>query len=300
MLFEDASVREAVNKAMNGEKPLTYSGVQSLIRSVFDHGLVTVQEREDLRMAAAAFTMDDRASRALTNFLDHVDRRSKAADEIAARTGNKQYGMPMSIPDPGPFSKKDTDLGKFSHGNFDVRYDPTEGELIVTLKVKWEFDDEITAAERTALKQRFAQAIQAWDKAKVTFETTGFVLNPVIRLRFRHQEVNSGEHYLIDVDNDEMRPYVAGDINIDKNISTNVLVHELGHAFGNYDEYKGSGVLAWIERRMWWHDNDHLEDEDAVMNGHGTEFRLRYFDHFERYLNENFARIGVTYKAKLS
>jgi hypothetical protein len=300
MLFEDASVRDAVQGAMKGAEPLTYRDVQNIIRAAFDHGLITVQEREDLRMVDIAFKMDDRAGRALKNFLDHVDKRSKPADEVAARTGNKQMGMPIAIPDPGPFSKKDTDLGKFSHGDFDIAYDPAEGELTVTLKVKWEFEDGISEPDQAWLKQRFQAAVAAWDKAKVTFETTGFVLNPVIRLRFRRQEVTSGEHYVMDVAKEEMRPFVAGDINIWKGISTQTLVHELGHAFGNYDEYRGSGALAWIERRMWWHDNDHLEDEDAVMNGHGTQFRVRYFDHFLRYLNENFARIGVTYEAKLN
>ena len=59
------------------------------------------------------------------------------------------------------------------------------------------------------------------------------------------------------------------------------LIHELGHVYGNYDEYRGSGFMGWVERRMYWHDNDHLSDTSALMND-GSDFRARYFDHIQQ------------------
>ena len=43
------------------------------------------------------------------------------------------------VKDTGPFSARNTDLGKFSHGNFDVDYDPNQATLMVTLKVTYRF-----------------------------------------------------------------------------------------------------------------------------------------------------------------
>ena len=54
-------------------------------------------------------------------------------------------------------------------------------------------------------------------------------------------------------------------------------------------------MKAWFERRMWWHDNDYLSDTDALMNS-GTEFRVRYFDHFAKFVNNHFRNFGVTYR----
>jgi hypothetical protein len=291
-------VWQAVQAAMKGDKPLAYSDVQKIIRAAFDYGIVTVQEREDLRMASDMFEMDTRASRALKNFIGHVDRLSKPADALAARTGDKQQGMRLAIPDPGPFTRVRTNLGKFSHGMFDVAYDPDEGELNVTLKVKYAFQEGITPADQTYFKSRFKEAVRNWDKAKVTFETSGFTLNPVILLRFLYREVSSGQHFVVDVQKNERRSFVAVDINVWKGISFRTMTHELGHVFGNYDEYGGSGLMGWIERRMYWHDNGHLDDPDGVMSS-GDKFRARYFDHFLRYVNENFARFGVKYETKL-
>jgi hypothetical protein len=84
-------------------------------------------------------------------------------------------------------------------------------------------------------------------------------------------------------------------ISIDFRRDVPTLTHELGHVFGNYDEYGGEGFLGWLERRMWWHDNDHLEDTNAVMNSGQREFRTRYFDHFQEYVNDHFEDLGIRY-----
>ena len=65
-----------------------------------------------------------------------------------------------------------------------------------------------------------------------------FVLNPVIRIRFILREVAKGEHKTVDVENSPRREWIGMDINIHKATSTLTLTHELGHVFGNYDEYR--------------------------------------------------------------
>lgn len=197
--------------------------------------------------------------------------------------------------DPGSFHKLDTDLGKFSHGNFDVRYDPAAAALITTLRVEYKFESGITPAEQQSLKKRLAGAVKQWSNAPFYLKTKDPARNPIIRLRF---ELTTGAkpHKTVDVEKDSRREWVGDDLNVHKGTSLSTLIHELGHVFGNYDEYKGSGVQGWLERRMWWHDNDHLGDSNALMHG-GSEFRARYFDHFATFVNRHFKAFGVTYHA---
>jgi hypothetical protein len=298
MALVDMSVINAVAKASSGGGALSYLGVQDIIRSVFDNGHITVLERNDLREVLATMPMDGRATRALTNFLTHVDKLLVPAEKIAEATGNKNQGVKVTVPDPGPFSKTNTDLGKFSHGNFDVLYIPGEGELWVILKVKYEFESGVTAAEQGVVKSRLASAVQAWDNAQATLESSMFVLNPVIRIRFILREVPSGEHKVVDVENSPRREWVGSDLNIHKGTTVATMTHELGHVFGNYDEYKGSGFMSWVERRMYWHDNDHLSDTGGLMNS-GSDFRPRYFSHFQDFVNRNFAKVGAWYGVRV-
>lgn len=298
MASVDLSVNRAVAAAQRSGGQLSYSAVQDIIRSVFDYGQITVQEREDLREVLNTMPMDGRARRALTNFLDHVDQRSAAADAIARSTGNKNQGVKITIPDPGPFSEYDTDLGKFSHGNFDALYIPGDGELWIVLKVKYQFEDGISPGDKSAVKWKMQRAVQAWDNAQATLETTMFVLNPVIRIRFILREVSGGEHKLVDVENNPRREWVGMDINIHKGTTVHTLTHELGHVFGNYDEYRGSGFMGWVERRMYWHDNDHLSDSTGLMAG-GTDFRPRYFSHIQGFVNRHFAKVKAWYGVRV-
>jgi hypothetical protein len=299
MAIVDSSVSRAVATATRAGGTLTYSGVQDIIRSVFDYGQITVQERDDLREVLTKMPMDGRARRALTNFLTHVDKRLTLADALARRTGDKNQGVRVSVPDPGPFSETNTHLGKFLHGKFDALYIPGEGELWVVLKVKYDFDKGVTPGEQTAVRGRMYLAVKAWDNAQATLETTMFVLNPVIRVRFILREVSGGQHKTVAVKNGERREWVGlWDIHIHKGTTTHTLTHELGHVFGNYDEYRGSGFMAWVERRMYWHDNNHLSDTSALMNS-GSDFRPRYFDHFQRFVNRRFARVGAWYGVRV-
>jgi hypothetical protein len=189
-----------------------------------------------------------------------------------------------------------TDLQKFSHGNFDVAYDPRQAILQVTLKVTYRFEEGITPDRQAGLKARLDRAVQAWDNAGAYLLSMDEVLNPVIRIRFQLQEVASGAHFPIDVEKASRREWTGYDLNVGEDTSEAIFIHELGHVFGNYDEYRGRGFMGWVERRMYWHDNSFLNDTDALMNV-GSQFRARYFDHFARYVNQHFARVGATYEA---
>ncbi len=298
MAFVDQSVREAITAAQRGGPTLSYSGIQNIIRSTFDQEGISVQEREDLREVLRTQEMDVRARRALWKFLDHVDALSGRADALAKASGNKNHGMRLEVPDPGTFSRRNTSLGKFSHGNFDVEYDPDEGELNVILKVKYGFDRALTPGEQSEVKRRLQQAVAAWDNVQATLETSSFVLNPVIRIRFILREVSKDEHKPVDVTTDGRREWIGMDINIHKLTTAKTLTHELGHVFGNYDEYRGGGFMGWLEARMYWHDNRFLSDTNALMQS-GSEFRPRYFSHFERFVNDNFHKVGASYLVTL-
>jgi hypothetical protein len=197
--------------------------------------------------------------------------------------------------DPGPFKESNTDLGKFSHGNFDVRYDPSSAALITTFRVNYKFESGITLAEQRIVKQRLNKAVQHWSKAPFYLKTDDPARNTIIALRFK-LATGPNPHKTVDVEKEPKREWVGSDLNVHKGTSLNTYIHELGHVFGNYDEYDGKGVMAWIERRMWWHDNDHLGDTRALMHS-GNEFRARYFDHFTNFVNKRFKKHSVTYRA---
>jgi len=200
--------------------------------------------------------------------------------------------------DRGAFHKYNTDLGKFSHGNFDVAYDSRLGILQVTLRVTYRFQSGITLAKQNEFKNNLKGAAAAWDNAGVYLRSADPVLNSVIRIHFKLQEVASGAHFTIDVEKAYRREWVGYDLNVWEDTPKQILIHELGHVFGDYDEYRESGFQAWVERRMYWHDNAYLGDTNALMNK-GMEFRGRYFDHFARYVNQQFHRVGVKYEVYL-
>jgi len=290
---KDASVQRALSHALRGDQRLSYADVQDIVRSTLDSGRISSQEQRDLRMILSqSKTLDPHSRGALTQFLASIDPRTG----VVQRSG--KAAIPQLAQDPGPFRRTHTDLGKFSHGCFDIAYVPSAAELRVSLQLAYKFEDTISAANQRSLKQRIQDAVTNWDRAGVYFETGETVLNPVIKLRFGVREAARGEHFVVDVDSDQRRAWVGIQLNIDQQTSVDTLTHELGHVFGNYDEYRGRGVQGWLERRMYWHDNDHGGDIYALMN-QGWEFRLRYFDHFERYLNNHFEALGVTYKTVL-
>ena len=197
--------------------------------------------------------------------------------------------------DPGPFGKKDTDLGKLSQGNFDVAYKPHSAELQITFRAKYEFEHGIPVNQIVEFKRNMLTAVNIWDNSGIYLQTAAVeAMNRIIQIRFELVEADP-YNKLIDVFNDpDYRTKVMCDLNISitKRDQISLMAHELGHVFGNYDEYDG----GWLENLMWWHDNDHLDDKNAMMNSGYTEFRTRYFDHFQEYVNENFEDLGIRYE----
>lgn len=199
--------------------------------------------------------------------------------------------------DPGPFAEHNTDLGKFSHGNFDVAYRPSDAELVITFKAKFEFESGIPIYQQQEMRNGFQAGIAMWNNSGIYMQTANAeALNEIIRFHFELVETNSGYHKIIDVARNNIRPWVFMDLNIsiDWRYDIKTLAHEMGHVFGNYDEYGGTGFLGWLERRMWWHDNRFLHQTDALMNS-GTTFYPRYFDHFQRFVNKHFEDLGIQY-----
>ncbi len=205
--------------------------------------------------------------------------------------------LPLGRKDPGPFKETDTDLGKFSHGNFDAEYIPKQAKLLITFRAKYEFETGIPLNQQAEFKTGMLDAIDVWSHSGIYLRTTNAeALNDIIDIRFRLVETNN-YHKTVDVHKDPMRPYVFLDMNIsiDFRFDVPTLAHELGHVFGNYDEYGGSGISGWFERLMWWHDNNHLGDSNAMMNSGQKEFRPRYFDHLQKFVNKNFEDLGIRY-----
>jgi hypothetical protein len=300
MALVDMSVIRAVAAAKRAGGVLSYEDVHEIIRSVFDHGRITLHERDDLHEVLNTMPMDGRARWALQNFLNHVDPKLAPLDALARFTGDRNQGVAVRVPDPGPFSAFDTDLGKFIYGNFDVMYLPGSGELLVVLKVKYKFEDGVEQGNRTAIRARMYLAAQVWNNAGVTLQSRMFVLNPILRFRFEVREVPSGEHKVVDVRAGKMRENVAFELNIHQDTDVPTLVHELGHVFGNYDEYRDDGVWSWLMSHFSLaHDGRFLSDTKALMNNDMKEFRGRYFDHFQNWVNRHFARVGGWYRVVL-
>jgi hypothetical protein len=283
--MSDPPVVKAVKKGLQDGK-LSYIEVQAIIRSTFDHGYITAQERKDLQTVhdRAGRLRDGRAKDALAKFLAHLDKQPKHGDRF-----------PAPKIDPGRFEERRTDLGKFSHGCFDVAYLPSSGSIFVTLRVQYRFEDGISGDQKTAFKNRLSAAVRTWDNADVFLKTDDFALHPLLDFRFFLCE-SSDFHFPVDVESDDRREWVGYDLNVGINTTTATLVHELGHIYGNYDEYCQNGFQSWLERRMWWHDSRFCSDKSALMSG-GAEFRERYFDHFAKWVNTQFRPLGITYTA---
>jgi hypothetical protein len=172
---------------------------------------------------------------------------------------------------------QNTELGMLSVGNFDFHF--KDCAVLIWVWVKYQFTDEITAAEQATFKTRFVDAVHAkW--ANTGYSLTGNVSCPCTTVPIRmHVEENTGSFYhkLVDVEkrsDSDRRPNIMRDINVNLNTDDDTLGHEFGHVIGLYDEYDG----GFFENIMFWHRNV-PSDPDALMNI-GTELRPRYFEHY--------------------
>lgn len=179
------------------------------------------------------------------------------------------------------YLERNTDLSKFSHGNFDFNFDPTSHVATVVVRVKPTFEEGISAEEKSAFISKLHRAVdEYWHDKAVLVPADGE--GPAIRVHVVLQENERSYHKVVDVERERTwpftRPWVGRDLNVGLGTDVLTLAHEVGHVLANYDEYDG----GWIENRGWWHDNNHFHEQNEVLMGNGTQLRPRYFDHFAR------------------
>lgn len=179
------------------------------------------------------------------------------------------------------YLERNTDLGKFSHGNFDFNFDPNEPSVTIVVRVKYKLQKGISSEEAARFKERLQKAVNefAHNRAELIPKDRN---GPRIPIRVILQENNSSYHKVVDLEKVRKwpfeRPWVGKDMNFGLNNGIVTLAHEFYHVLGNYDEYDG-GVL---ENSGWWHDNRYFSDQRKSLMGNGTELRERYFDHIAR------------------
>lgn len=189
----------------------------------------------------------------------------------------------VSRTSPPEIHEHSTSLGGLMVGNFDLHF--AGCEILVWVWLKFQFSSDITSAEQTAFRKRFLDAVNG------RWENTGWHLLgskdcpcPVVPIRIHAEETAKGfYHKLVDVEkksDEERRPKVIRDINVNLLTSDITLGHEFGHVLGLYDEYDG----GFFENIMFWHRNQ-PGDTSAVMSN-GTELRPRYFEEFRKRVQE--------------
>ena len=188
-------------------------------------------------------------------------------------------------------TEKNTELGMLSMGNFDFSFSACK--IDVEVRVKFQFTSDIAEADRQAFKPRFIDAVhQKWQHSG--YKLVGGPSCPCeeVPITITVKEDQSDYHKIVDVEDktdEQRRPMVVSDINVNLHTDDETFMHEFGHVLGLYDEYDG----GFFENIMFWHKN-RPDDAGSLMNElnpDGTEnfergLRPRFFEHYRKKVNE--------------
>jgi hypothetical protein len=239
---------------------------------------VALQGRSQAELALITTAYQTLTSR---NLMDDLrDELTEEEMNIALST----MGMPPVI------HEKNTELGMLSMGNFDFNFNNCA--IDIEVRVKFQFTSDIIEADRNAFKPRFINAVHSkWQHSG--YKLVGGLSCPCeeIPITVNVVENNSDYHKIVDVENktdEDRRPMVVGDINVNLHTDSDTFMHEFGHVLGLYDEYDG----GFFENIMFWHRN-RPDDPGSLMNGlnpDGTAnseaaLRPRFFEHYRRTVN---------------
>lgn len=183
------------------------------------------------------------------------------------------------------YLERKTDLGKFSHGNFDFNFNAQEPSVTIVVRVKYKFEKGITPEQQLQFKKNLESAVNGFAHNKAELVANDGK-SPAIPIRVILQENNSSYHKTVDVERVRKKPFhrewVGLDLNVGLNSNVRTLAHEFFHILGNYDEYHEGPIM----NRLWWHDRRFLNEQHQTLMGTGTQLRERYFDHIARKVSD--------------
>ena len=249
---------------------------------------VSLQGRSESELGLISTAYEKLTSRKLMSDLQN----ELTGDELNIAKGTMGISPDVTI--------RDTELGMLFVGNFD--FSLKNCQVAIEVRVKFQFTDDIGEPDRVAFKNKFMTAVSAkWQHSG--YKLVGGTSCPCeeIPITINILENDTDYHKIIDVENrsdNDRRPNVMRDMNVNLGTDEFTLQHEFGHVLGLYDEYREQQPLLPIPilgrlikkvsesfAEAVWHRN-RPNDIGSLMNMTGDELRPRFFEHYTRAANE--------------